>query len=227
MLTIPGRCWLCHLSLACPSWGLCSRCTATFPAPSACCPRCGLPARSERLSCGRCLLEPPEWDALIYVADYKPPLRHLIHDLKFNGMSVLANPLARLLLLNILHARHEYQLSLPDKILSVPLHYRRAWWRGYNQSALIANSLAYWLGRPHAPGGVRRIRAARPQHQLGATQRQSNLKGAFRIEIPVAGLHIAIVDDVVTTGNTVAEIARLLKRRGAATVQVWCLCRTL
>lgn len=227
MLSIPGRCWLCHLPLACPSWGFCSGCTATFPPPHACCPQCGLPASSEHLSCGRCLLEPPEWDALVYVADYKPPLRRLIHDLKFNATPALAQALARLLLLAILYARRERQFARPDRILSVPLHHRRALWRGYNQSALIASSLAHWLGYRYSPTGVRRIRAAVAQHQLGAKQRQSNVKGAFRVEIPVAGLHIAIVDDVVTTGSTVAEIARLLKKQGAATVQIWCLCRTL
>ena len=227
MLTIPGRCWLCHLPLACPVWGLCSSCTAIFPPPLAVCPQCGLPALSERLSCGRCLLQPPPWDTLIYVADYKPPLRRLIHDLKFNGTPALAPALARLLLLSILHARRERLLILPSLVLSVPLHHRRVLWRGYNQSALIAKPLAHWLGCRYADKAVRRIRAGFTQHQLGAKQRQSNLKGAFRVEIPVAGLHIAIVDDVVTTGSTVAEIARLLKKQGAATVQVWCLCRTL
>lgn len=227
MLTIPGRCWLCHLSLTCPSWGICSRCTATFPPPLSVCPQCGLPALSERLSCGRCLLQPPLWDRIIYVADYQPPLRSLIHDLKFNGMPALAPALARLLLLSILHSRREHQLALPDIVLSVPLHHRRAFRRGYNQSALIANSLARWLGCRNKNKAVRRIQARSAQHQLSAKQRQFNLKDAFRIEIPVAGLHIAIVDDVVTTGSTVAEIARLLKKQGAATIQVWCLCRTL
>lgn len=227
MLTIPGRCWLCHLPLVCPSWGFCSRCTAIFPPPHASCPQCGLPALSERLSCGRCLLQPPEWDALVYVADYKPPLRRFIHDLKFNGTISLAPALARLLLLSVLYARRERQLALPDLLLSVPLHHRRAWRRGYNQSALIAMPVARWLGCHYSPAGIHRLRAARIQHQLSAKQRQFNLKGAFRVEIPVAGRHIAIVDDVVTTGSTVAEIARLLKRQGAATVQVWCLCRTL
>lgn len=227
MLTIPGRCWLCHLSLACPSWGICSRCTALFSPPSSVCPQCGLPALSERLSCGRCLLQPPLWDRIIYVADYQPPLRSLIHDLKFNGMPSLAPALARLLLLSILHSRREHQLPLVDIVLSVPLHHRRALRRGYNQSALIANSLAHWLDCRIKNKAVRRIQARSAQHQLSARQRQFNLKDAFRVEIPVAGLHIAIVDDVVTTGSTVAEIARLLKKQGAATVQVWCLCRTL
>lgn len=227
MLTIPGRCWLCHLFLACPSWGLCSSCTALFPPPLSVCPQCGLPALSERLSCGRCLLQPPPWDRLIYVADYQPPLSGLIHDLKFNGISALAPALARLLLLSILHIRREYQLVLPDIVLSVPLHHRRALKRGYNQSALIANHLARWLNCRNKSQAVRRIEARSAQHQLSARRRQINLKGAFRVEIPVAGLHIALVDDVVTTGSTVAEIARLLKKQGAATVQVWCLCRTL
>lgn len=227
MLTIPGRCWLCHLSLACPWWGLCSSCTALFPPPSFSCPQCGLPASSEHVSCGRCLLQPPEWDRIVYVADYQPPLRRLIHDLKFNATPGLAPALARLLLRSILYARREHQLGLPDRIVSVPLHHRRALWRGYNQSALIAKSLSHWLNCRYESQAVRRIQARMAQHRLRAKQRQSNLQGAFRVEIPVAGLHIAIVDDVVTTGNTVAEIARLLKKQGAATIQVWCLCRTL
>ncbi|WP_299998650.1 DNA utilization protein GntX [uncultured Cedecea sp.] len=227
MLTIPGRCWLCHLPLACPSWGLCSSCTATFPPPLSVCPQCGLPALSERLSCGRCLLQTPPWDQIVYVADYRPPLRRLIYDLKFNATPALAPALARLLLLSILHARRTRQLRLPDIILSVPLHHRHVLRRGYNQSALIATSLSRWLGCRYEPQAIYRIQARLKQHQLSAKQRKSNLKGAFRVEIPLSGFHIAIVDDVVTTGSTVAEITRLLKKQGAATIQVWCLCRTL
>ena len=78
---------------------------------------------------------------------------------------------------------------------------------------------------------ARRCADAKPayatQHQLSARLRKQNLKNAFQVELSVRGLHIAIVDDVVTTGSTVAEISRLLLRNGAATVQVWCLCRTL
>jgi ComF family protein len=169
----------------------------------------------------------PEWDTITYVTDYLPPLSSLIHHLKFTGSPSLAPSLARLLLLRVLAARRDGRITIPDIILSVPLHRSRAWRRGYNQSALIATPLARWLGCNHFPFSIKRIRSSPAQHTLTAKERKRNLKGIFRVEIPVAGRHMAIVDDVVTTGSTVAEIARLLKRQGAATVQVWCLCRTL
>ncbi|WP_435946946.1 DNA utilization protein GntX [Dryocola sp. BD586] len=227
MLTIPGLCWLCRMPLACPTWGLCSRCVLALPAPPSCCPRCGLPAAPGVSSCGRCLREPPPWDRLLFVTDYRPPLTSLIHQLKFCAATALAPALSRLLLLKVLTALRAASVPKPEIILSVPLHSRRAWRRGFNQSALLAAPLARWLQCDFQQASVRRVRATATQHQLSARLRRGNLRGAFRVEFPVAGRHMVIVDDVVTTGSTVAEIARLLKKQGAATIQVWCLCRTL
>ena len=139
----------------------------------------------------------------------------------------IARALARLLVLAVLNARRSGNWQAPDIILSVPLHARRQWRRGFNQSDLLCRALAHWLQCPYSSGALRRVRATPVQHQLNARLRKQNLKNAFRLELPVAGLHIIVVDDVVTTGSTVAEITRLLLRSGAATVQVWCLCRTL
>ncbi len=225
MLTIPGMCWLCRMPLRIPGWGGCSRCQRRRLTPV--CPQCGLPAALATLPCGRCLQKPPAWQRLIAASDYAPPLSTLVHQFKFHGHTALSSALARLLLLTVLAAKRAATLPAADLIISVPLHRTRAWRRGYNQSALIANTLSRWLGIRYAPGAVVRVKSAPPQRQLSARQRRSNLKNAFRVELPVAGLHIVIVDDVVTTGSTVAQIARLLKRNGAATVQVWCLCRTL
>ena len=228
MLTIPGLCWLCRMPLACAHWGICSRCSSALPKPPPCCPRCGLPSANTHTLCGRCLQRPPLWDALLFVTDYCPPLSHLVQRFKFNGTVALAPALARLLLLRVLEVRRNNRPQpKPDCIVSVPLHSRRAWRRGFNQSCLLAHSLSRWLQCDYYPKGIIRIRAAQTQHQLTARQRRNNLKGAFRVDFPVAGRHIIIVDDVVTTGSTVAEIARLLKKQGAATIQVWCLCRTL
>ncbi|RKQ39482.1 DNA utilization protein GntX [Enterobacter sp. R1(2018)] len=227
MLTIPGLCWLCRMPLACPTWGLCSRCVLALPAPPPCCPRCGLPAAPGVSLCGRCLQEPPPWDRLLFVTDYRPPLTSLVHQLKFCAATALAPALARLLLLKVLMALRAGSVPKPEVIISVPLHSRRAWRRGFNQSALLAAPLARWLQCDFQQASVRRVRATTAQHQLSARLRRSNLRGAFRVEFPVAGRHMVIVDDVVTTGSTVAEIARLLKKQGAATIQVWCLCRTL
>ncbi len=135
--------------------------------------------------------------------------------------------LARLLLLAALNARRRKGWQKPDVVMNVPLHGHRQWRRGFNQSDLLCRALAHWLQCGYQPAALQRVRATAVQRQLTARLRKQNLKNAFRLELPVSGLHIVVVDDVVTTGSTVAEISRLLIRSGAATVQVWCLCRTL
>lgn len=171
--------------------------------------------------------KPPPWQRLVSVSDYTPPLSLLVHQLKFTRRSEIAVALARLLLQEVLMARRSTGLQLPDRIVSVPLWSRRHWRRGFNQSDLLCQPLARWLGCAWDSQTITRVRATATQHHLSARLRKRNLKNAFRLELPVQGLHMVIVDDVVTTGSTVAEIAQLLLRNGAATVQVWCLCRTL
>ncbi|MBS3048317.1 DNA utilization protein GntX [Enterobacter mori] len=227
MLTVPGLCWLCRMPLALSAWGICSACTRSLEGRIAGCPQCGLPAFSLAIPCGRCLKKAPPWQALVAVDNYVPPLSSLIHALKFSHQSVLATPLARLLLLAVLQARRTRALPRVDMLMNVPLHHRRHWRRGYNQSDLLCRPLARWLGCRYAASALRRVQATAIQHQLSARLRKRNLKNAFRLELPVHGLHIALVDDVVTTGSTVAELSRLLLQSGAASVQVWCLCRTL
>ncbi|WP_270285561.1 DNA utilization protein GntX [Enterobacter kobei] len=227
MLTVPGLCWLCKMPLALSAWGVCSVCTRSLERRITTCPQCGLPAANRYLPCGRCLKKPPPWSALVAVDDYVRSLSRLIHALKFSGHSSLAPPLARLLLLAVLQARRTRALPKIDMVVNVPLYRRRHWRRGYNQSDLLCRPLARWLGCRYTASALTRVHATAVQHQLNARLRKRNLKNAFRLELAVNGLHIAIVDDVVTTGSTVAELSRLLLRSGAASVQVWCLCRTL
>jgi ComF family protein len=225
MLPIPALCWLCRLPLRLAQHGLCSSCLRQLPRIPERCPCCGLPARGDRV-CGRCLQRPPPWQQLICVSDYHPPLSHWVNQLKFCRATALRVMLARLLLLKWLAMRRHYALPRPDIILSVPLHQYRHWRRGYNQAQLLAQPLAHWLGCAYVEG-IRRVRRAAVQHELSASARKKNLRGAFRLEIPVTGRHILLIDDVVTTGSTVAEISRMLQAAGAASVQIGCLCRTL
>ncbi|QJT83017.1 DNA utilization protein GntX [Kosakonia sp. MUSA4] len=224
MLTVPGLCWLCRMPLMLSHWGICSGCARAMQMPGKVCPLCGLPAAHENVPCGRCLQKPPPWQRLIAVGDYAPPLSTLVQQFKFHPRPELASPLARLLLLRVIQRG---KCPLPDLLLSVPLHARRQWRRGFNQSDLLCRPLARWLPCRYSRTALNRLRATPVQHHLSARLRRQNLKNAFRLELPIAGLHIVLVDDVVTTGSTVAEISRLLLRSGAATVQVWCLCRTL
>ncbi|MRS21046.1 DNA utilization protein GntX [Enterobacteriaceae bacterium RIT692] len=225
MLPIPALCWLCRLPLQIASHGLCSRCVQQIPRLPELCPCCGLPASGTQ-PCGRCLRRPPPWQSLSCVSDYLPPLSDWVQQLKFSRVTALRVMLARLILLKLLTMRRDYRLPRVDLVLSVPLHRRRAWQRGYNQAALLAKPLARWLGCEYREG-VKRVRHGAVQHSLSASARKKNLRGSFRLEMPVRGRHILLIDDVVTTGSTVAEISRILLAQGAASVHIGCLCRTL
>ncbi len=163
----------------------------------------------------------------MYVTDYQPPLSQLIKRLKYHGGIGLARVLARLLLLRWQEAHRAQQVFRPELILNVPLHAYRHWRRGYNQTHLLAHTLARWLEVDYRADALVRIRAAPPQQTLHAGARRRNLRGAFDCCIDVAGKTVALVDDVVTTGSTVEELTRLLLSRRAKAVQVWCICRTL
>lgn len=227
MLPIHSRCWLCRQPLRLMQQGICSYCLRTLPAKPCCCPVCGLPSGDPHQPCGRCLQKAPPWQALVFVSDYRPPISTLVKNLKFQQTPALAPTLARLILLHWLQAHREQHLNRPEVILAVPLQDKRCWRRGYNQSELLALPLARWLGCEYRPGALRRIRATAPQQQLIARLRRRNLRGAFRCDESLAGKHVALLDDVVTTGSTMAEIATLLQKQGVASLQIWCVCRTL
>lgn len=234
MFTFLAQCRLCRQPLYDSHHGICSHCLRRLPPPPCCCPRCGLPAASASLPCGRCLQHPPPWHALLFVSDYRPPLDALIKQLKFHGRGDVAPALARLLWLCWRERYRQSALSAPqprfprpDLLLTVPLHRGRQWRRGYNQTALLAAPLARWLRCRYEADGLTRTRATPPQRLLTAAARRRNLRGAFCCTLPLAGKRVVVLDDVVTTGSTMAEIGRVLMRQGAAHIQVWCLCRTL
>ncbi|TCV93678.1 DNA utilization protein GntX [Biostraticola tofi] len=228
MLTLGALCWLCRMPVWFCHHGVCRTCvTQLLLTRPIHCPVCGLPAGTRSQPCGRCLLNPPLWHALHYVTDYQPPLTSLVKKLKYHGDTGLGRVLARLMLLSWLAERRQTAQRKPDMILNVPLHGYRHWRRGYNQTELLASPLARWLGVEYHDDILLRHRPAIPQQMLNARARQSNLQGAFSCSPDVAGRHVALVDDVVTTGSTVKELTRLLLAQQADTVEVWCVCRTL
>lgn len=224
MLTAHGLCWLCQMPLMLAHWGICSCCARAVTSTVTLCPQCGLPASSQRYVCGRCLQHEPPWQQMVAVNDYVSPLATLVKSWKFNNRPELAPALARLLLLRL---KQTELRQTPDLLVAVPLWRRRHWRRGYNQADLLCRPLSRWLHLRYEPEALRRTRATATQHHLSARLRKQNLKNAFQLDFPVSGLHIALVDDVVTTGATAAGLSRLLLQNGAASVQVWCLCRTL
>lgn len=227
MLTISALCWLCRQPLWFSHHGVCRGCVRVLLAEQGiACPRCGLPAGSERQPCGRCRLQAPPWQSLLTVGDYRAPLSRLVTKLKYQGDTGLARVLARLLWLRWRDRAAEGD-EKPDLLLNVPLHAYRHWCRGYNQAELLAGALTRWLKVPWQAQGLFRYRGGPPQQRLGARQRRHSLRGAFLCRVDVAGKRVALLDDVVTTGSTAGEISRLLLRHHAREVQLWSICRTL
>ena len=163
------------------------------------------------------IAKPPAFDRARAVARFDGSARELVHRLKYADGAHLAGPLGRMM------ARAGHELLGPDAVLvPVPLHRGRLWSRRFNQSALLAREIAKLSGARLALSAVERVKATRPQVGLTAAQRAENLSGAFSVRdrATIAGRRVVIVDDVVTTGATVDRLARLIRRSGAASVDV-------
>jgi len=211
-LLFGGSCFLCR---GAAREVLCAECAAELPRlPEAVCPRCALASPAGAV-CGRCLAEPPHFDATVAALWYRFPADALVQALKFRGELALAGVLARLLSRKIDH--------VVDHVVPVPLSSLRLRERGYNQAAEIARRLG--KGRVELEL-CERTRDGPPQLELPPAERRRNVRGAFRVRRSVAGARVAVVDDVMTTGATLDEIARALKAAGAAQVVNWVLART-
>lgn len=227
MLTIASRCWLCQCPLHLPVQGICSLCMKHLPVAPPCCLRCGLPSSGGHADCGRCLLKPPPWDAMIFASPYEMPVSGLALRFKFSRQPELDTTLARLLFLRWQERYRMSNLPRPDVLLSVPLHQKRYFSRGYNQSELLAKPLARWLHCQYLPDALRRNRRTPPQQSLTEHERKWNLRKAFTCHASLRDKHVMLLDDVVTTGSTVREISKILRNQGVASLQIACICRTL
>jgi len=213
---LPQDCRLCGL----PSSDalLCAGCHDELPRlPAAHCPVCALPVPTADV-CGRCLKHPPAFDATLAVWAYAEPADQLIHALKFRARLPLAGWFA--------HELHALGLPPCDLLLAMPLHPDRLRERGFNQSVEIGRVLGR-LGQLNFDAfGLVRLHDTPPQRGLAWSQRRSNVRGAFAVRTEVAGRHVAVVDDVLTTGASLHEVARTLKSAGALTVTNLVLART-
>jgi ComF family protein len=224
----PDRCALCGLPSESP-YPLCRPCARELQPNTGCCPRCAIPlppaatAGDGRL-CGQCLAAPPAFDRTLVPWLYCERLAYLIQCWKFRGERRLTPLLAALWL--------ERVGAIPevDVIVPVPLHWRRLWQRGFNQSGLLCRALLAAAPAGSRPAidqrGVRRNRPTAAQATMGAGARRDNLRGAFTVRRRYDNLRLAIVDDVLTTGATATAMAVALRRAGAGHVQLWCLART-
>ena len=212
-LLFGGSCFLCR---GAASALLCDACDAELPRlQPPLCPRCALPSpRGE--ACGRCLAAPPHYDATVAALAYAFPADALIQALKFRGELSLAPLLGGFLSAQI--------TSSVDLVIPVPLSRQRLKERGYNQAVEIARHLGH--GKLLVSACVR-SRDTPPQLDLPFEERHRNVKGCFITDQTFKDAVVAVVDDVMTTGATLDEMAKTLKRAGAARVVNWVVARTL
>jgi ComF family protein len=197
---------------------VCAACAADLPRLVDACPQCAGPSPGGA-ACGGCLAHPPQFDATIAPWRYEFPVDRLVLALKFGRRLALAG-LFGAALGDCAAGRRV------DALVPMPLTRARLAERGFNQALEIARHLARHSGLPLAPHLARRVRDTAPQTGLPHDARAANVRGAFECDADVAGRTLAVVDDVMTTGASVAELARTLKRAGAARVENWIVART-
>lgn len=227
--------WLRHLGLAvlaprcllCGEAGadgrdLCAPCHAALPWNTAACPHCALPLEGAAVAsaCGRCLRRPPPLSRTHAAFVYGYPLDRLVPRFKFHHDLAAGRLLAQLMQPSL------HPGDVPQALVAVPLHPARLRQRGYDQAGELARALARGTRVPLLEGALLRVRATPPQSELDAVARRRNLRDAFAVAPRTAlPAHVALVDDVMTTGATLHAAARCLQRAGVARVDAWVCAR--
>lgn len=199
---------------------ICQACSDQLPFLERACPRCASPLQQTML-CGQCLNKPPEQDASFSLFCYQEPINRLIADFKYHNKLALSRVFAAQMT-ERLKAR-----QLPQLLIPIPLHPRRLRERGYNQSLELAKQLSKQLVIPVRHDALTRIRDTLPQASLPFSERKKNMKQAFQINKTNIPSHIALIDDVLTTGHTTNVAAKILRKAGVNTIEVWTVARTV
>ncbi|MGE6315578.1 ComF family protein [Shewanella baltica] len=220
--SLPNRCLLCHQSIPIPETGICIVCLQSGLYHGPICLGCGKSMQIEVDYCGECQKLQPR--KVVAPCSYHQGLGAWIGAIKYQGQLAALPVLCRALVARIKLLELQGLITLPQAIVPVPLHSKRLQQRGFNQAWLIAHELSQLLQLPLVSEELTRQQDTRPQAGLSGAQRRRNLHDAFMLADDFAFQRIALVDDVVTTGTTVSEIARLFEARYVH-VQVWCLAR--
>lgn len=213
------NCVLCGIAA---NQDLCDPCIAHLPQlPDDHCPICLWPVPTAEI-CGACLKKPPAFTRTIAALRYSFPIDALIHSFKYQANLAIAPILADLLIKKLTAIE-----SRADVIIPMPLHPIRLRERGFNQAMEISRYISKHMGIMLLPDSCSRIKHTLPQAGLPWKNRQKNIRKAFSCKIDLSGKHVALVDDVMTTGATLNELAKTLRQQGAAEISNWVVARTL
>jgi ComF family protein len=220
MQALPAQpCVLCGRMSHDGHW--CAACDASLPyliVPH--CPVCALPTPTSEV-CGHCLKQPPFFKRTTALFGYSYPLDKLIQDMKYGKQLTLAHAFAKKL------AQRIDKNDLPDYVVAMPLHPAKLRERGFNQSMLIAATVARELKLRLLISACRRVRDTPPQSAMPWKERKKNVRNAFCCEVDLTGKRIALVDDVLTTGASLNALAESALNRGAREIAAWVIARTL
>ncbi len=212
-----GDCLLCLGTVR--AGRVCENCERFLAYPGDRCRVCAIPVGSGAI-CGNCLQAPPIFDDIVTAFDYRFPVDRLVHRFKFGSDLVVGAYLGDAL------AHAVARAPRPDLLVVTPSAPARLRERGFDAAGVLARRLRARLRLPLETGALRKTRETPPQTSLAAAERRGNLEGAFVARGPLAGRHVAIVDDVMTTGSTLAALAKALKGAGAGRVSGWVVART-
>lgn len=218
-LKLPAICPLCNQYHR-NNTALCLSCFSSILSTGAACTICAnpLPDGIPGL-CGLCIKQKPWFDEVWVSHPFEEPLRSLIHRFKYNQGLYLAKTLVSLM------EKDFPEDTKPDYLIPVPLHPERLKIRGYNQAAILTQLLSRKYNIPYRLNLCRKVINTAPQATLPSEERKKNLQKAFSVK-PFQAQHIVIVDDLLTTGSTVNELARLFRKNGVDRISVWCCART-
>lgn len=220
-LRLPSICTLCnqfHKSRL----AVCDPCLDLLIPLGPACQYCAYPLPdADYLICGRCIKKRPHFDRAFITYQFEEPLRSLLHHFKYYNGLYLSSFLSHLIVQSV-----QNNPSKPQCIIPVPMHPQRIKLRGFNHAAILARSLAKKFQLPCDVTSCQKIINTAPQASLDGEQRQKNLRHAFRTtKLPFQ--HVALIDDLLTTGSTANELALTLKQAGVKQVDVWCCARTV
>lgn len=221
-MLLPSACLLCQENAGYDL--LCSYCLQALPRIEYSCQRCGLETLSDYQQCGQCITKSPSFDRTIAAFKYDDSLSFLIQQFKFHEHLTAGKFLSQCLWQKL---KACYQgNSWPEMILPVPLHKKRLQQRGFNQALELAKPIAKKIPRTVSHNNLIKNRATKAQAESSFEERKKNQRHAFSVHLPQRlPRHVAIIDDVMTTGSTVNEVATILKNNGVAQVDVWCVAR--
>ena len=216
---LPQPCLLCQTRVK--GHALCTGCLSDLPTLAAeHCPQCALPSHANEV-CGNCLRHPPSYDHTISAYTYAFPLDTLVRRCKYQGALDITEFFARQL------AQSLPTMPAIDLLIPMPLHPARLAERGFNQSTEITRRLVRHISLPWENDVCTRTRNTPPQAGQDIKARKRNLRGAFQCHANLSGMRIALIDDVMTTGASLDELAKTVKQAGATWVENWVIARTL